>query len=70
VVHNRSWQDFLERVAKDGEELARPQPEVDESFANAEPLLRGAVPPFPLFGLVGRIDVIYAPEPGPGEVSA
>ena len=61
LAHNQAWQDYLARAAKDPAEFGREQPLVDSTFADAEPAIRAAVPIVPLFGLLGRVNEIFAP---------
>lgn len=65
LAHNQAWQDYLARAAKDPAEFGREQPLVDSTFADAEPAIRAAVPILPLFGLLGRVNEIFAPPPLP-----
>ena len=61
LAHNRAWQAYLARAAKDPAEFGREQPLVDSTFADAEPRIRAAVPVLPLFDLSDRVDTIFAP---------
>jgi hypothetical protein len=62
--HNKAWQDYLGRAAEDAGEFGKPQEEVDSTFLAAEPLFRAAIPNPDIFGILDRIDVIFA-EPIP-----
>lgn len=61
LAHNRAWQAYLARAAKDPSEFGRQQDLVDSTFAEAEPIIRGAVPIIPMFDLDDRVDEIFAP---------
>lgn len=61
LAHNRAWQAYLARAAKDPAEFGREQPLVDSTFADAEPRIRAAVPVVPLFDITARVDAIFAP---------
>lgn len=61
LAHNRAWQDYLARAAEDPSEFARPQDDVNTTFADAEVEVRAAIPLIALFDLRDRIDVIFAP---------
>lgn len=69
LAHNHAWQDYLTRAAKDGTEFGKQQESVNSTFEQAERPMRKAVPSPDLFGLQGRVDVIYAPPPDTGNGS-
>lgn len=65
LAHNRAWQAYLERAAKDPSEFARAQDDINSTFADAEDDLRDALPAPALFDLVDRVSTIFAPAPLP-----
>ena len=62
--HNRAWQDYLGRAAENPTEFLREQTEVNESFEDAAPLFRRALPEPTLFGLREKVDAIFAMPEG------
>jgi hypothetical protein len=58
--HNRAWQTYLTAATDDPAEFVTPQPEVNQTFADAEPVLRAAVPVPALFDLAARVDAVFA----------
>jgi hypothetical protein len=65
LAHNRAWQEYLAKAAKDAAELGKKQDAVNATFEAAEQPMRAAIPRPDAFGLAERVDVIYAPDPGP-----
>ena len=63
LAHNRAWREYLDRASEDPSEFARPQDDVNSTFADAEVEVRAAIPLIALFDLRDRIDVIFAPPP-------
>ncbi|CAB4870187.1 unannotated protein [freshwater metagenome] len=59
VTHNRAWQDYMAAAEKDPAELLADQPEVNDTFNAAEPLMKQAVPKPPLFDLERRVADIF-----------
>lgn len=59
LAHNFAWQDYLERAAEDAREFTADQPEVNDTFMNAEEPLNRAVPLPDLTGLGQEIALIY-----------
>ncbi len=67
LEHNRAWQAYLDRAARDAAEFALPQDEVNSTFLAAEPYFREAIPEPDGYSLSERIDLIFAePEPESG----
>lgn len=66
LAHNRAWQAYLGRAAKDAQEFGVTQEEVNATFEAAESPIRAAVPALPLFDLAQRVSEIFAP-PAPAE---
>lgn len=62
--HNRAWQDYLGRAAENPTEFLREQTEVNESFEEAAPLFRRALPRPTLFNLREKVDTIFAMPAG------
>ena len=61
VAHNRAWQAYLDRASKDPAEFGTPQDEVNTTFENAQVPIEDAVPAGDPFGLMERVDAIFAP---------
>jgi hypothetical protein len=59
LAHNFAWQDYLERASEDAREFVEDQPEVNDTFLNAEEPLYSAVPIPDLIGLAEEIELIY-----------
>jgi hypothetical protein len=68
LAHNRAWQDYLERAIDDPSEFDKEQVEVNETFLDAEPLMRDAVPEPALFDLDVRVATIFAPPVSEGDL--
>lgn len=71
LAHNRAWQAYLAAAAEDPAQFAMTQDDVNSTFAAAEAPLRNAVPMPDAFGIVDRLDEIFAPpaetDSGPTE---
>lgn len=67
LAHNHAWQDYLTRAIADPAEFARPQDAVNSTFEEAEPAVRGALPPAALYRLSARVAAIFAPPPSEGD---
>ena len=63
LAHNRAWQEYLARAAQDPAQFGVDDTEVNDTFEAAEAPVRAALPPYALFDLVTRVDVIFAPPP-------
>ena len=63
LAHNRAWQDYLARAAKDPAEFGAPQDAVNQTFDAAQGPIRDALPAPALFDLLSRIDSVFAPPP-------
>ena len=63
LAHNRAWQAYLDRAAKDPAEFGAPQDAVNRTFEDAEAPIRAALPVPALFDLLSRVDVVFAPPP-------
>lgn len=66
LQHNQAWQDYLGRASDDARELVTEQPEVNDTFAAAEPALKRAVPESAAFHLASRVVRIFVdgqPQP-------
>lgn len=59
LAHNFAWQDYLERASEDAREFVADQPEVNDTFMNAEAPLYRAVPIPDITGLGEEIELIY-----------
>ncbi|MFM1918153.1 MAG: hypothetical protein RJB01_1668, partial [Actinomycetota bacterium] len=59
LAHNFAWQDYLERASEDAREFVADQPEVNDTFMNAEEPLYRAVPIPDITGLGEEIELIY-----------
>jgi hypothetical protein len=59
LTHNRAWVDYMARAAQDPVEFVNPQPLVNESFLDAEPVLIAAVPVPALYQLQQRVAQIF-----------
>ena len=64
LTHNKAWQAYLDRASKDAAEFGKPQEEVDTTFMAAEPPFRAAIPGPAGYGIVDRVEIIFA-EPVP-----
>ena len=64
LAHNQAWVDYMAAAAEDPAEWFRPQPAVNETFADAKQPLVDAVPLFDPFGTLQRIEVIYVTGSG------
>jgi hypothetical protein len=68
LVHNLTWQEYLDAAAADSAEFLRPQPLVDSTFLESEQPMIAAVPLPDVLDVLSRIASIYAPpELGPGQ---
>lgn len=70
LAHNEAWQEHLDRAAQDPEELAEPQDLINSTFELAEVSMNAALPTPTLDALRERVDIIFAPDPGPGGEAA
>lgn len=59
LVHNQAWVRYMAAAANDPIEFLNPQPLVNQTFVDAEPIMVKAVPIPPLFGLDQRVDQIF-----------
>jgi hypothetical protein len=59
LAHNRAWVDYMAAAAEDPAEWFRPQPAVNETFADAKLPLVEAVPLFDPLDTLPRIELIY-----------
>ncbi len=59
LAHNQAWVDYLGAATEDPEEFLRPQPAVNDTFADARLPLFAAVPRFDFVNGIDRIIVIY-----------
>ena len=64
LAHNQAWVDYMAAAAEDPGEGFRPQPAVNETFADAKLPLGEAVPLFDPLGTLSRIEVIYVTGSG------
>ncbi len=64
LAHNQAWVDYMAAAAEDPGEWFRPQPAVNETFADAKLPLVEAVPLFDPLGALSRIEVIYVTGSG------
>ncbi|MEY3733917.1 MAG: hypothetical protein RL347_1276 [Actinomycetota bacterium] len=59
LAHNRAWVDYMAAAAEDPAEWFRPQPAVNETFADAKLPLVEAVPLLDPLRTLPRIELIY-----------
>ena len=64
LAHNQAWVDYMAAAAEDPAEWFRPQPEVNDTFAQAKDPLVAAVPLFDPLGTLSRIELIYVTGSG------
>jgi hypothetical protein len=64
LAHNAAWQDYMKAAVDDPALLFKPQPEINNTFDAAQPLMERAVPIPALFDLKARVAEIFAPQPG------
>ena len=64
LAHNQAWVSYMAAAAEDPGEWFRPQPAVNETFADAKLPLVQAVPLFDPLGTLSRIEVIYVTGSG------
>jgi hypothetical protein len=64
LAHNQAWVDYMAAAAEDPAEWFRPQPAVNETFADAKLPLIEAVPLFDPLGTLARIELIYVTGSG------
>ena len=64
LAHNQAWVDYMAAAAEDPAEWFRPQPEVNDTFAQAKDPLVEAVPLFDPLGTLSRIELIYVTGSG------
>lgn len=72
LAHNQAWVDYMAAASGDSAEWFRPQPAVNETFAEAKLPLVGAVPSFDFLRTVPRIEFIYVSgsgDSGSGQVA-
>jgi hypothetical protein len=70
LVHNQAWVRYMAAATKDPIEFLNPQPLVNQTFLDAEPVMAKAVPIPPLFELDQRVDQIFidgTPEDMPSD---
>jgi len=64
LAHNRAWVDYMAAAEEEPAEWFRPQPAVNETFADAKlPLVR-SVPLFDPLNMLSRIELIYVTGSG------
>jgi hypothetical protein len=59
LAHNQAWVDYMAAAAEDPSEWFRPQPAVNDTFAEAKDPLVAAVPLFDPLSTLERIELIY-----------
>ena len=59
LAHNQAWVDYMAAAAEDPAEWFRPQPAVNDTFAEAKDPLVAAVPLFDPLSTLERIELIY-----------
>ena len=64
LAHNQAWVAYMAAAAEDPAEWFRPQPAVNETFADAKLPLVEAVPLFDPLDTLSRIEVIYVTGSG------
>jgi hypothetical protein len=64
LAHNQAWVDYMAAAAEDPAEWFRPQPAVNDTFADAKLPLVEAVPLFDPLGTLERIQFIYVSGSG------
>lgn len=64
LAHNQAWVDYMAAAAEDPAEWFRPQPAVNDTFAEAKLPLVEAVPLFDLLDTLPRIELIYVTGSG------
>lgn len=64
LAHNQAWVDYMAAAAQDPAEWFRPQPAVNDTFAEAKLPLVEAVPLFDPFNTLQRIELIYVTGSG------
>ena len=64
LAHNQAWVGYMAAAAEDPGEWFRPQPAVNETFADAKLPLVEAVPLFDPLDTLSRIEVIYVTGSG------
>jgi len=64
LAHNQAWVDYMAAAAEDPAEWFRPQPAVNDTFAEAKDPLIAAVPLFDPLGTLERIELIYVTGSG------
>ena len=64
LAHNQAWVDYMAAAAADPAEWFRPQPAVNDTFADAKLPLVEAVPLFDPLDTLARIELIYVTGSG------
>ena len=64
LAHNQAWVDYMAAAAEDPAEWFRPQPAVNDTFAEAKLPLVEAVPLFDPLDTLSRIELIYVTGSG------
>lgn len=64
LAHNQAWVDYMAAAAEDPGEWFRPQPAVNDTFADAKLPLVEAVPLFDPLDTLSRIEIIYVTGSG------
>lgn len=64
LAHNQAWVDYMAAAAEDPAEWFRPQPAVNDTFADAKLPLVEAVPFFDFLQTLPRIELIYVSGSG------
>ncbi len=72
LAHNQAWVQYMTRASQSSAEFVRPQPQVNESFFEAEGLFRAAIPQPDLGDIRSRVGAIFAipDEVGADQVAA
>lgn len=64
LLHNYAWQDYMARASESSSEFLRPQPDVNQTFFDAQQPFIDAIPDPDTEGLIDRVIAIFAPPEG------
>ena len=64
LLHNIAWQEYMARASESSSEFLAPQPDVNQTFFDAQQPFIDAIPEPDTAGLIDRVIAIFAPPEG------
>lgn len=64
LLHNIAWQEYMARASESASEFLAPQPDVNQTFFDAQQPFIDAIPEPDTAGLIERVIAIFAPPEG------